>query len=294
MYYDLTAAEYDIHHAPGPSPARRSYVLCSNARSGSTLLSEGLHATGRLGSPIEYFDGTDAMCAMVERWGCRDLRCYVDCLHRRRATCEGVLGAKVHWYQLQEVALILGQDPLPGVHGRERGALKALFPAPQFVFVVRRDRDRQAVSWAIAEQTGLWTDLGNTGTPPAVPYDYDTIDDCRRRINAAEQGWTELFRAWGTEPLTVTYEQLVDDYRGTVGQVVRYLGVDLDPAGLPEPRLRKQANEHSERLVERYLEERAARRAEPGSQPPLRGTGLFEDSHPSTLITPARAASPAL
>lgn len=291
MYYDLAAAVHDVEHPAGSSPVRRSYVLCSNARSGSTLLSEALHATGRLGTPIEYFDGTDAMAALVERWGCADLRCYVDCLHRRRTTRNGVLGAKIHWYQLQEIALMFGCEPLEGRHGRERAALAVLFPRPQFVFVVRRDRDRQAVSWAIAEQTGLWTDLGNVGSAPEVPYDYDTIDDCRRRIDLAEKGWIELFATWGAQPLTVTYEELADDYPGTVGRVAAFLGLQLDAAQLPAPRLRKQANERNEAMVEWYQQERAARGAAPGAQPPLRGSGLFADAHPSTLIAAGDAAA---
>lgn len=282
MYYDLAGAAYDVDRPPGPSPVRRSYVLCSNARSGSTLLAEALHGTGRLATPIEYFDGTDAMTALVERWGCADLRCYLACLHRRRTTPDGVLGAKVHWYQLQEIALASGCDPLPGPCGRERALLAAVFWSCRFVWIIRRDRDRQAVSWAIAEATTQWTDLGDGVPPPPVEYDYARIDDCRRRIDEAEVGWSTLFDAAGVVPLTVTYEELADDYVATVAAVARFLGAELAPDELPAPRLRKQADERSERMLARYQRERAARGAAPGATPPLRGTGLFADAHPQT------------
>ena len=282
MSYDLAGAEYDVEHPPGVKPLRRSYLLCSNARSGSTLLSEALHGTGRLGTPIEYFDGTDAMAALVERWGCADLACYVACLQQRRTAPGGVLGAKLHWYQLREVALASGCTPVAGVHGRERALLDLVFPHLQFVSVVRLDRDRQAVSWAIAEATSQWTDLGDGSPRPEVEYDYAAIDDCRRRIDEGETGWAELFAAAGAVPMTVTYEGLAENYVEAVAAVAAFLGAELAPDELPAPRLRKQADERSERMVARYQQEREARGAAPGATPPLRGTGLFADAHPQT------------
>ncbi len=74
-------------------------MLCSNPRSGSSLLAEALHATGCLGTPIEYFDRTGAMADLLERWDCPDVTAYIDCLHRRRTTVGGLFGAKLHWYQ---------------------------------------------------------------------------------------------------------------------------------------------------------------------------------------------------
>ena len=44
-------------------------LLCSARRSGSTLLGEALHATGRLGCPLEYFFFADACPGIAERWG---------------------------------------------------------------------------------------------------------------------------------------------------------------------------------------------------------------------------------
>lgn len=281
MHYDLAGAEHDVDHPGGAPAVRRTYLLCSNPRSGSTLLSEALHATGRLGTPIEYFDGTDAMLALVQRWGCRDLRCYVGCLRRRRTTRDGVLGVKMHWYQLQETTMALGLDPLLPGHAGQRRALAALLGEPQYVHVVRRDLDRQAVSWSVAEATGRWTDLDGTGAPPDVDYDFDAIDYCRRRLETAETAWRALFAAAGADPLEVSYEQLSDDYPGTVAAVARHLGAELEPDELPAPRLRRQSNERTERMVARYREERAARRGAAGP-PSLRGDGLFGDAHLST------------
>ena len=256
-FYDLALAPHDVEHPPGDSPVRRSYLLCSNPRSGSTLLSEALHGLGMVGTPIEYFDGDDTMLACAQRWGCRDVRCYVDCLHRHRTTPEGMLGAKLHWYQLQEMTFALYAERLPGAHGRQRWALAHVFPNCDYVFCIREDKDRQAVSWAVAKATGHWADMGNKGPAPPVAYDYDAIHTCRLDIDAAEAGWRELFAAAGINPLTVTYEELATDYRETVARVARHIGGDLQAIDVPEPRLRKQSNDHSRRLLEQYLEDRA-------------------------------------
>lgn len=260
MFYDLALDTHDVHRPPGPSPVRRSYVLCSNPRSGSTLLSEALHHLGTLGTPIEYFDGEDTMRACVERWGCRTVACYVQCLHRHRTTLDGILGVKLHWYQLQELTFALYLPHRVGVHGRQRTALTTVFPDCRYVFCMREDREAQAVSWAIAEATGYWTTLKGRGETPPVPYDFDAIEQCRLRIEAAEAHWQRLFAADGIEPMTVTYEQLADDYQHTVAGVARFAGVATQPSDVPLPRLRKQANEHSRRLLEQYRADRRSAR----------------------------------
>lgn len=259
MFYDLALGTYDVDRPPGPSPVRRSYLLCSNPRSGSTLLSEALHGLGMVGTPIEYFDGDDTMLACTQRWGCENVRCYVQCLHRHRTTPEGILGAKLHWYQLQEMTFALYSQRLPGVHGRQRWALAEVFPECSHVFCIREDKDRQAVSWAIARATGHWADLGIKGPAPPVAYDFDAIHACRIEIDAAETGWRELFEVEGICPLTVTYEELAADYRETVAAVARHVGADLQAGDIPAPRLRKQSNEHSRWLLEQYLQERESR-----------------------------------
>ncbi|MBA2530271.1 MAG: sulfotransferase, partial [Euzebyales bacterium] len=141
----------------------------------------------------------------------------------------------------------------------ERAALGAVFPHCRYVHVRRRDVDRQAVSWAVAEATGRWGDRGEGDRPPEVAYDFKAIEDCRRRIVAGDACWRALFRAVDTVPLEVVYEDLVADYRATVAAVAAYLGVALRPSQVSPPRLRQQAGEGSERLVARYRSDRHAR-----------------------------------
>jgi len=259
-FYDLALGAHDVPRpVDSPDPVRRSYVLCSNPSSGSTLLSEALHGLGCIGTPIEYFDGDDTMAACAQRWGCETVACYVRCLHRNRTTADGMLAAKVHWYQLQEMTAALYIDAPRANFQRQRAALELAFPKATYVNCIREDRNRQAVSWAIARATGHWTTLKGRGPMPPVEYDFAAIDQCRREIEHAERQWVELFEAAGIEPMTVTYEQLASDYAGTVAAVARFVGGDVEADDVPVPRLAKQANAQSRALLQRYTQERAVR-----------------------------------
>ena len=50
--YDLTLAGADCPRWDGPP--RRSILICSHPRSGSTLLGEAIRFAGGLGCPLEY------------------------------------------------------------------------------------------------------------------------------------------------------------------------------------------------------------------------------------------------
>ncbi|MGH3666582.1 MAG: Stf0 family sulfotransferase [Egibacteraceae bacterium] len=245
---DLATAAFDRH--PGhDGPPRRSYLLCSAPRTGSTLLLGALWETGRLATPTEYFDPTATQRWLMHRWGVRDLAGYVRLLHRRRTDAAGLFAAKVHWFQLVELARGLGLEPAATVD--------RIAPSCRFVHVRRRDRDAQAVSWAIAEQTGRWgRRSGERDAVETVAYDAEHIADCRRRIDAAQAGWSALFAVLDVAPCDVVYEDLVADYAGTVARVADFLGVPLDPAQAPPPQLRRQADERSAAMLARWCWDR--------------------------------------
>src|SRR5262249_2768240 len=77
-----------------------TYILCTGLRTGSTLLAQGLQATGVAGRPDEYFDikpGNEN--AWVKRFGIRDDAEYVDKVIEAATTRNGVCGLKIHRYQ---------------------------------------------------------------------------------------------------------------------------------------------------------------------------------------------------
>ncbi len=92
-----------------------------------------------------------------------------------------------------------------------------------------------------------------------MAYDFSAIDACRRGLDEAEAAWTGFFDCTGITPFEVAYEEVRDRYAAPVCGVARRLGADIDAADVTAPRLRRQADGHSERLLARYRRERATR-----------------------------------
>lgn len=235
--YDRLFFEFDEPGAP-----RIAYVVCSLPRSGSSLLCELLGGTGLAGAPAEFFH-PDKMAALEGRWGVTELDDYVRELLARKTSPNGVFGLKAHWGQYRPV---FGEsDP------------RTVFPDPRLVFITRRDRLRQAVSWVRALQTLKWATQDNPRPRPEV-FDSDHITQQLVRIDREEEVWESLFERWGIAPHRVVYEEFVAAQEQTVRDVLGLLEVDA-PADLhlPEPALGRQADALSDEWVERYLAEAA-------------------------------------
>lgn len=255
---------YDRPAGTEPVEVTRSLLLCSSPRSGSTLLADALHRSGRLGCPTEYFDPTAAFAECAARWGTTDMASYVAALHRHRVTDGGLLSGKIHWFQLRwlsgELGPVLSVPPPAGdgAFAAERTVLDHVFPGARFVRVTRRDRDRQAVSWTIADQLDRWVhdDPRATRTTADFVYSFDAISRFRRRLDEEEACWDALFAALRADVLTVVYEDMLRSYPETVAAVAAHAGVRLAPGEVPPPRLRRQADARSERALARYRADR--------------------------------------
>ncbi len=77
-----------------------------------------------------------------------------------------------------------------------------------------------------------------------------------RDIEAHEDEWQGYFRDCGVEPYTVVYEEFVQNYEGTIRDILRHVGVpDPDAATVAQPRLRPQSDGLSRDWAERYRAE---------------------------------------
>jgi len=260
---DLLQAAFDRDPPGPPVPPACSYLVCSTPRSGSTLLCEGLRATGRLGVPTEYFNIDASVVPLSVRWGSTTATDFVRDLYRFRTSQEGVFGTKLHWQQVEEMrddlglGRLAGEGPFPA---RERAMLDALFPGARHVHVYRQDRHRQAVSYWIAEHTRQWSVHIGEEPPPADPpaYDYDAIEALRAKVEHGEACWARYFEENGVEPIRVSYDDLSCAYAEVIASVACALGMDVSPADVPPPRLRRQTNPYGDQVVERYRSERTA------------------------------------
>ena len=266
--YDLATAAAD--YPPWEGRPRRTVVICTHMRSGSTLLGEALGDAG-IGVPLEYYH-VGFRPTLQARWGAASLTDYAAAVFRHRTDPSGVLGLKLFWMDIEDVAherdparqAPRGQRPLHATSADDYRRLYELIgdllPSPTFVHLRRRDRVRQAVSHLTAMKTGRWRSIEGQerDATGAADYDYDRILQIMATADYSQAHWARFFDAVGAQPYALTYEQLSGDYQGAVGALLRHLGAPRDK--LRAPRTRRQADAATEAMALRFVKEDAARR----------------------------------
>ncbi len=252
----------------------KSYVVCASQRSGTTMLCRALADTNVAGRPDEYF------LALDERehsgwhfWedgpfgvvnGATSREAYLEIVYGLGTTANGVFGAKIMWNNLRwAIAKFQEVRRFAGLHRAE--VFHAAFPDLHVIHVRRRDRVRQAVSWARMAQDGVWV---VSDDEPAVPtgqpqYHFDVIRGLEGLIVEAERGWREFFTELEVVPYDVVYEELADPdgYDRIVQGALDHLGLADVPVRIPRPRTRRQADALNDEWTLRYISDLRARGA---------------------------------
>jgi trehalose 2-sulfotransferase len=229
------------------------YIICSVQRSGTHLLGSILRGKNVAGRPGEYF-----FCKRSEtwegRWGSPSREAYLERVFRQGTTRNGVFGCVVMWTYFERMIGMLHEMPAYQQFDRSE-VLSAVFNRPRYIWMRRRDRVQQAVSWVIASQTQIWSQkTGNAAQSDApLHFDFELIDRRYKHIAADEQSWENYFRQNQIEPLVLFYEDVTAGNRAAAERVLEFLGVPL-PASLDvgPPTVEKQATKMSEEWAARY------------------------------------------
>ena len=194
-------------------------------------------------------------------WRPPDFEALVEEALREGTTENGVLGTKIMWAYFRDFVRLarrtrgLVDVPPCGVPGAVLPNLR------RFVWIQRRDTTRQAVSLWKALQTQQWRrdsdeDVGGQG----LRFNFAAVNHLKLRIDEHNAAWQDFFDGCGKEPVRVVYEDLVEDYEGTVLRLLDELGVQVPQNfAVEKPRMRRQADELSEEWVRLYDERAAAR-----------------------------------
>jgi trehalose 2-sulfotransferase len=240
----------DERHGP-----RTTYLIFFTPRSGSYLLCEALTTSGLAGFPGEYFSATQ-MDHLAKRWGISRQSDYLEALFRNRTTANGVFGAKVTWRHFG--AFVAKSRDIERCRALPPAVLAStLLPGLRYVWLTRRDKLRQAISFSKALQSGVWSVTGPAIADRHDPqYDPGSITSLLQRINDDEMRTRTYFSDNGIEPFTVVYEDFVSRYEPTCSELLKYLGVEPpEEFRLPIPTLTKQRDSHTEEWMRRYEEE---------------------------------------
>lgn len=232
-------------------------IICSQKRTGSTLLGTMLGQVGLVGACLEAFDRQTVMPNVVfPRTGHggldeveADVAAYVARLRRAFAAPGKPLALKLHWEHME--------------HWQRRGLdLDRHFPQARYVFCTRGDVVMQAISLVKANQTLSFV---ASQAPQAEPaYSFEAIDAAVNRIMAQVNAWQDYFRQRGITPLRVTYESLSRDRQAALRAVAPLLGVAVDEEVLRrlEPELEIQRDGVNAAWRARYVADLTRRQGE--------------------------------
>lgn len=248
-----------------------SYLIMATPRSGSYLLCEALINTHLAGRPTEYFGPTQTRTFLKEG-NAPDFTTYLARIIEEGTTPNGVFGAKIIWQFIENFV-----DNLRDIPGYEKlpvpQLLSTAFPQLSYIWITRRDKVRQAISYWKALQTHRWIGFEDWQPPvqlmdrkaafarkPRISqkepiFDFKTIERLRRGIEEDEEEMQQYFSACGVQPFKVVYEDFVNAYEETACQTLNYLQIPIpEQLTFGERKLQKQANEQSEEWVQRYYE----------------------------------------
>lgn len=223
-----------------------NYLVCTHPRSGSNYFCQLLNSTGRLGHPAEYFHAGHLKSLGMSADDARDMRRQMDHFHGSMATPNGVLAAKMFWFDFQRLAKM---------------GLANVFKDYEFVFLERRDKLGQAISIRKARLTGKLTSEMHL---PSVAVDFDFEDIRLRllRLIRAENSWRAFFQENAIRPVHCVYEVLVGNPQAAVDSVAQAVGLrDVASVDAARITLRIQRDASSAAWRERFMD--LAREADP-------------------------------
>ena len=245
---------------------RRCYVVCAVPRSGSNLLTDGLHATRRAGRPKQFFlRASVAHFAALHRLNSAgDFAAYVRDITRATATSNEIFGFKLMSWYLDDFLTRLRETRAFGdAATSDLDLLCNAFPRLQFVHIFRRNKLRQALSKARAVQTNFWKVQEGKSAQGEPQFNANLIEQCLTESEEQEKIWDRFFEQIGIEPFRVEYEKLCSDYEGTIRGVLDFLKISLPRrARIGAPVTIKQSDDSSYAWEERFLKERSSELAQ--------------------------------
>ena len=197
------------------------YMILYSNRTGSSLLTEDLDATG-LGHPAEFFaDFTSSPLPETGYSGIpiEPIDNYLTQIVTRY-TAGRVFGFRTSLTQLNAFSSACSA----AFQVKMDRELRLVFPNLRIILLSRQDKFAQAASYWEALQTRVWS-LPHThhASFARPPYNYPELRDALK--NVVLQDWLnrQYLTALGCQYLEITYEQFVADRTATLNSILRFL-----------------------------------------------------------------------
>ena len=231
-------------------PPAISYLLATVPRGGSTYFSHLLWQSGCLGAPLEYLNfepaGHYGNAAGNPRLQMQFWRRALAC----RTSANGVFGIKGFPALFHDL-----QGGNPALLGEVMRFLLGPQSARKVIQLRRRDREAHAISYARAMLSGIWRQEQEEGGRPEPEYSPIAVERCLKIIDQQEQAWHSMYRDLGITPLTVWFEDVLEDGEAATAQVADYLGVVIDPGSKIEvPQIKKQSTQGAKQWAKEHAD----------------------------------------
>lgn len=242
-----------------------SYWLCTTPRSGSSVLGDALAHTGVAGHPTEYFNRR-FWPDLFKRFGAETPTELLEVVTKRTGTPNGVFGVKMMLDRDAEPIFDALRERLSAPQLSDTEAVRRTFSDLKFVYLTRRDKVAQAVSFCRAQQSGVWgryrgdEAIQDAARENEAQFDFAAVHAQVHELTLREARWQGFFDALSAVPYTVVYEDYVREPEGAVRSILAFLGLEPSPDwSLPHLGMEKLADETSQRWAERYWAEQPGR-----------------------------------
>lgn len=248
LYQTQFSVELDMPH---PVDTLQTVLIASTPRCGSHMLGHAMASTGVLGVPFEYANPAN-LAEWMHRLDTPTPRATLSALMTRRTGKNGVFAIKAHFSHCE------------GLGGPD--AFLDFWPNLTVVHLWRDDVLRQAISYAVARQTGVWI-AGQEAEQLDADYDPALIAACLDDISIQNAQWISAFDAAGINPISLRYEDMATDMQSIISRIARHVNVVPDGTAPTANILtaRQSRTERTEDWIRRYVSDRR-RRALNGSR----------------------------
>ncbi len=241
----LYESQFDAqHNFPECTMVTKSLVIASTPRCGSHLLGHTLLSTQKFGFPLEYANPVNVK-KWMEIYSETDFDAVLGKLMMSRTSPNGVFSIKTHYAHL---------DMFGGFQG-----LVSRLPNPYFVLLSRNDLLAQAISLAIARQSGVWIS-GQQPKNSKLVYDAAEIEFCLKRTILHNGAWKYLLTSHSVPFIELSFSDVKKDVKSAVQKISELMNVDVDLNELPStPPTKRQSDTINQEWSERFLKEGANR-----------------------------------
>lgn len=211
-----------------------TYIILSQPRTGSHMVTSALAGSGCAGVPDEYFNWNNLM-QLPQPLSLSTVKRYYQDVVSRRTSPNGVFGMKLHHIQFQK--LFMDKDTVTS------DGLNFIKSFDRVILLSRRDKIAQAMSNIRAARTGQWT---SDSKSHAGEHNYEfTKEDAPAVLNfirtavEGELAWNAICERLNLNPLRVVYEELSQFPEAELKRVVAHLGlpeIDIAPQSVKQSR----------------------------------------------------------